>query len=197
MKHCKRRGASLIELLVVITMISAMMMVTGPLFYRLFQVDQVSARAALVEITTARLAIQYRLDVHAAQATTRTVDAETGRPSLELRSESQPRIVYTGGADEVRREVIGADGPTARETYRLPACRIEFPEPAAATEETPSKSPLPQLVTLVVDRPHSLLSGSNQPGRSRNLTLDAELGRDHRLTTPAPPAAAKPSEESK
>lgn len=192
-----RRGASLIELLVVMAMISTILLMTGPLFHRLFLADQLSARAALIEITTARLSVQFRQDVHASQTATRMVDAASGQPSLELRSESSPLIVYVSEAGQLRRSVMGDEGPTSGETYRLPGCRVEFlaPENAMADDKAPVGNR--DLVTLIIERPHSPLSRSNAPTRSRALTLDAEIGRDRRLTAHVVPPAAKVPEETK
>lgn len=195
MKH--RQGASLIELLVVIAMISTVLLVTGPLFHRMFLADQVSARAALMEITTSRLAIQFRHDVHAARTATRIVDAATGQQSLELRSESSPPIVYLSETSRVRRNVMGSEGPTSRETYRLPNCRIEFLAPEVTAADDKNDVAKPQLVTVVVERPHTPLSGSSLPARSRALTLEAELGRDRRLAARVSPSEAKSLEETK
>lgn len=196
MKH--RRGASLIEMLVAMAMMSAVLLMTGPLFHRMFLADQVSARAALLEITTSRLAIQFRHDVHAAQSATRVVDAASGQHRLELQSKSSPPIVYLSGASQVRRNVMdGGEGPTSQETYRLPGCRIEFLAPDVTTADDKGHRANPQFVTLVVERPHAPLSGSSLPARSRALTLDAELGRDRRLTARIAPSAAKAPEDTK
>lgn len=193
----QRRGASLIELLVAMAMISTVLLMTGPLFHRMFLADQLSARAALMEMTTSRLAIQFRQDVHASQTATRKVDAASGQQSLELQSESSPTIVYFFEAGRVRRYVMGDEGPSSGETYRLPSCRVEFLAPEGTTADDKAPIVNRQLVTLVIERPHTPLSGSNLPARSRSLTLDAELGRDRRLTAPVSPLEAKALEDTK
>lgn len=194
----RRHGASLIELMVVMTITSTILILTGTLFQRLFMSDQLSTRAALLEVTTSRLAVQFRRDAYQAQQATRTVNEATGEQTLELRSESNPAVVYIGRADSVRRDIIGGDGKASHETYRLPGCLIEFTAPeAAATDDGNVKNGKPQIVTLAIERPHSQLTRASAVAPRRNLTLDAELGRDRRLISLAAPVSAESTEESK
>jgi prepilin-type N-terminal cleavage/methylation domain-containing protein len=179
----QRRGASLLEMMVAISVMGVVLSMIGTVFHRLFQSEQVSARAALLERTTARLADQYRRDVHAARSVHRVQTADEQRPVLELigATGDASRVVYTGGKDKVRREAVSTDGTTTRESYRLPDCRISFPEPAGDTTEDSEKAP--RMITLRIERPHSTSTSVPQVQRPMHaLTIDAELGRDDHLS---------------
>lgn len=211
----RRRGASLIELMLVIAVVTAILGLTGTLFHRLFQSEQISARAALLELTTSRLADQFRRDVHWAR-TARSLQTPEGMlPMLELTilvpasgGDTETKVIYTGGLGKVQRELIGSQGTIARESFRVPDCRVTFSEPEAivvadatkaanATPATPADQSRPMtIVTLLIERPHATVTAS-QPGARplRALAVDAELGRDFRLSAAALRAAPGESTE--
>lgn len=183
----KRRGASLIELMVVISMATAVLAMIGTIFHRMFQAEQGSARTALMERTTSRLAIQFRRDVHAARSAVHKTSPDGTAPILELKSQSDSTtaVVYFGGRDEVRRELVENGETRARESFRLPKCSTTFPQQPAPG------STKPQIVSLLIERPHSTLTANPQAIPTlRGLPLEAELGRDLRLgMQPAKPSA--------
>ena len=173
----KRRGASLIELMVVISMATAVLVMIGTIFHRMFQAEQGSARTVLMERTTSRLAIQFRRDVHAARSAVRKTSPDGTAPILELKSQSDSiTVVYFGGRDEVKRELVESGETKARETYRLPKCATTFPQ---QSEAGPTSQ---QIVSLLIERPQSTLTANPQAIPTlRGLPLEAELGRDLRL----------------
>lgn len=169
----------MIELMVVISMITAILAMVGTLFHRMFQAEQGSARTALMEQTTSRLATQFRRDVHAAENVERRSSPDGTVPILELKPQPDGTaiVVYTGGSDQVQRELVEAGETKARETFRLPKCAMSFPESTDADSNSN-----PQLVTLLIERPHSTLTANPQVAPTmRRLPLEAELGHDHRL----------------
>lgn len=171
----RRRGASLIEMMVVMAVMTAVLSTVGVLFHRLFQTERLSTRLTLVELTTMRLADQFRRDVHAAQSVTRTSKPDDSRSALELQTAATSKIVYTAETDRVQREVVDTTGTTSRELYRLPGCQVRFPEPQSA-------STTPEFVSLILARPHATLTASPQATPTlREIIVDAELGRDLRL----------------
>jgi prepilin-type N-terminal cleavage/methylation domain-containing protein len=212
----RRRGVSLIELILVIAIITAILGMTGTLFHRLFQSEQRSARATLVELTTSRLADQFRRDVHWARTAKQSLTPGEMLPILELTvpatasgGDSPTTVVYTAGDGKVARELIGSQGTMARESFRLPDCRVRFSEldelvaadatnaaNTASAANADTSTPL-TIVSLVIERPHATVTAS-QPGARplRALAVDAELGRDDRLTAAAlRPAPAESTEE--
>ena len=198
-KRNARRGASLIELMVVIAIISTLFSMVGVVFHRLFLSEQVAMRAALTERTVSRLADQFRRDVHVAMT---AMHAEAGKESLvSLVLKTSPNagvegsdpttVVYSIDDGEVIREAF-VDGKTAsREVYRLPECQMRFP---ASTNEVTI-----EMVSLVIERQGSTVTPQPQAVRPRrSLVIEAALGRDTKLAaTVALKSPASVKEESK
>jgi prepilin-type N-terminal cleavage/methylation domain-containing protein len=177
-----RDGVSLIELMAVIFIISAILAMTGVLFHRLFQSEQVSTRAAVLEVTTCRLANQFRGDLHSAQEVRLTTSKEGNRPVLELKLEADtaPAVVYTIQSERVLREVHGEAGVTARDVFRLPDCQLSF------KEESKSEAGATKFVALLINRPHAVATASPQAEPPLfELAIEGELGRDRRLLSQA------------
>jgi type II secretory pathway pseudopilin PulG len=199
-RHYGRRGgASLIELLVVISIITALFSMVGVVFHRIFLADQVAMRAALTERTVSRLADQFRRDVHAA-ITAKRAEAENGAgvrleltPRLDAATEpsASATVNYSIRAGEVLRELIVDGKVTSREVYRLPECQIHLP---VATNEAKV-----EMVGLTIERQGSTITPQPQATRPRRtLAIEAALGRDDRLATAfATKSPAPLKEESK
>ncbi|HEY4261562.1 MAG TPA: prepilin-type N-terminal cleavage/methylation domain-containing protein [Schlesneria sp.] len=176
----RRRGASLIELMVVISMLTVILGLVGVLFHRMFQAEQLSARSTVTEITTMRVADQFRRDIHAAESVKRSEATGTALPTLELKNSGDaPTILYTGGPNRIQRDVLEGQKTVAHETYRLPSCRITFPTSEPEVEESDHHA---AFVTLYLERPHATVTVSTQAQPTlRGIVIDAELGRDQRL----------------
>jgi len=107
----RRRGASLIELMVVISIISTILGMVGVLFHQMFLTEQSAMRSALVQRNVARLSDQFRKDVHAASnCLDATKEGQAFR--MELTKSAGPssnetgnsKIVYSIRPGEVVRE---------------------------------------------------------------------------------------------
>jgi len=169
-----RSGHSLIEMMVVFSVFSATMILTGMVFFRLFQSEQTATRTTLIQLTISRLADQFRRDVHAADAV-QWKDVN-GATVLELTSGSPPfRVSYTAVANSLQRDVISASDPH-RETYRLPEVQVSFPHSVVGQTD--------RSIRLAVLRPRATATTDPQSIHPlRELVIEAELGRDHRLIT--------------
>ena len=201
-KWSTRRGVSLVELMVVISVITILFSMVGVVFHRLFQSEQVSMRAALTERTISRLSDHFRRDVHAAMTAMHAMRAEAGKESpLSLVLKTSPNagvegsdpmtVVYSIDDGEVIREAF-VDGRTAsREVYRLPECQMRFP---ASTNEVTV-----EMVSLVIERQGSTVTPQPQAVRPRrSLVIEAALGRDAQLAaTVAMKSPESVKEESK
>lgn len=189
-----RRGTSLISMMVSITIISAVLSITGTLFHRMFRSDQVTARAALREITTARLANLFRNDLHEAE-TVRVTMSSDERPQLQLQS-GQRQIVYTALKNQVRRDVTDLLKTAHHDLFRLPDCKVLFvngsltaddpafnaDDPANADHPENAGASSPRFVTMVIRRPHSIAASVDPSLRPNfDLAIDAELNRNLRL----------------
>ena len=191
-KTHRRRGVSLIELMVVIAIITVLFSMVGVVFHRMFLSEQVAMRAALTERTVSRLADQFRRDVHAATTAMRTENGDGLASSLFLMSSdaaagpnAATNVIYSFHDGDVLRELV-AEGKTAsREVYRLPECRLRLP--AAANEGTV------EMFSLVIERQGSTITPQPQATRPwRSLVIEAVLGRDDKLVQ----AVASKSPES-
>lgn len=136
----RRRGASLMELMVVISLLTVVMMFVARMLYGLSQVEQSAMRDALLERRLADLAVQFREDVHRADAVTL---AEQGA-RLECRGPRTPPVNYSIGRDGIER-VERSSGPNVprRDLYRLPGCRAEFRTSEHVAAELHVLRPLP------------------------------------------------------
>ena len=196
-KASLRRGVSLIELMVVISIVTVLFGMVGVVFHRLFLAEQVAMRAALTERTVSRLAVQFRGDVHASTVAMPEVQDGTTRTFKLLHSQLMwvmefPAIVYTARDGEVLREQFGADGKLLnREVYRLPECRVSFPN---QTENLHAV-----LISLAIERQGSTVTPQPQAVRPyRTLVIEAFLSRDDYLALGLSIHPAEPvKEESK
>ena len=175
----RRRGFTLIELMVVIAIVTVILSLVGAVFQRLFLSEQTAMRAALIERTVSRLADQFRRDIHAATGASIDTNREGATGALELfeANRDQPAVVYVARTDEVIREQHAADASvTHREVFRLPDCRVSFFDQA--------EQPDVPFVSLAIERQHSTITPQPQAARPyRTLVVEAALGRDNRLTT--------------
>lgn len=178
--------------MVVISTLAMVLGIVGVLFHRLFQAELISAKSTMVEVATMRLADQFRHDVH--ESATVIPLGESGDPRvmlgvmLELNGRQDGATVsYTADKNQVRREVKQQQTVLARETYRLPGCRVTFsaPELAGGMDDKLPASPV-AFVALHLERPHATVSVPNpRHVLLREIVIDAELGRDRRLAASA------------
>ena len=183
-KTSQRRGFSLVELMVVIAVITTLFSMVGVVFHRLFLSEQVAMRAALTERTVSRLADQFRRDVHAANAAIPEVDDRTTQTLKLMHVEMGlvkefPAIVYSAREGVVVREQFDAEGkPLNREVYRLPECRVSFPNQSDAV--TPEFDGV--MLSLVIERQGSTITPQPQATRPRrSLVIEALIARDDLL----------------
>jgi len=135
----RRRGASLVELMVVITLLTAVSAFVGRLLYGLFQAEQSSARDLALDRRLADLAVQFREDVHSAESV-RVAGQGTG---LECTGPGARRVSY-----EVEGERLTRKAGTHTEQYKLPGSPPVFRQVGTGAEtaiELVVAHPLPQL----------------------------------------------------
>jgi prepilin-type N-terminal cleavage/methylation domain-containing protein len=117
-----RRGVSLIELLVVISVGTVLLMVAMTVLYTLKETQSKSRQRLTEGRVTARLADQFRDDVHAACRMERLPDepASPGRIVWQLAIDPDTFVRYEIQDRAVRRVLITGDA-RIHEDYRLPA----------------------------------------------------------------------------
>ena len=127
----RRRGYSLIEMLAVMTMTSAILTL-ATMSIGLIMRSERTGRDSLVATQTAqRMARQFRNDVHAAQTATVTSDKQK-RSSLTLESFGHPTVTWSHVTVGLRRTVDST--PVRIETYRVSTQAVSFHIIPSATE---------------------------------------------------------------
>jgi prepilin-type N-terminal cleavage/methylation domain-containing protein len=117
-----RRGVSLMELLIVMTVLAVILSTSSVTLFRLLQAQTAGTTALAESLTTARLARDLRRDAHSATAATLTGGDKsttltlTGAPTGEVR--------YSIDAAGLTRMAETADKQALRESYQLGAVDI-------------------------------------------------------------------------
>lgn len=112
-----RRGVSLVELLVVITMLAALLTCTSVTLIRLLRAQSSGGQALAEALTISRLARDLRRDAHAAVTAELAGPAESRK--LTLTTAAGAGTTYALGGDGVMRVGPAADGAALHEEYRL------------------------------------------------------------------------------
>ena len=120
----RRCGVSLVELLVVMTMLAALLSCTTITLFRLLRAQSAGGRVLAESLTMSRLGRDLRRDAHAATR------AELAGP-MEIRQltfidANGEATTYTLGVEGVLRAAQSADGTALREEYRLGGARCEL-----------------------------------------------------------------------
>lgn len=119
----RRRGFTLIEMLIVMGVAAVMMAVASLTIALLMRSERVSGESLLAAQAGHRFERRFRNDVHTASAA--TVDSKTpGRPLLTLTADRQPTITWSSTDGGLRRTV--ASQPPHVDIFRLSASNISF-----------------------------------------------------------------------
>ncbi|NQU24751.1 MAG: prepilin-type N-terminal cleavage/methylation domain-containing protein [Candidatus Nealsonbacteria bacterium] len=165
----RRRGFSLIELVVVISVGSVLLGVTVGVFHLLFRMEHTARQYVHQSAVTAQLADRFRRDVH--QAVDATVaDDDAGQLTLS----PGHTIVYQPRPGELVRveRIDGAD--RCRETFSLP------PQTTVSME-------IADVAGSRLVRLRLVSQGSSGSAPGRELCIEALLASDHRYARTAVP----------
>jgi hypothetical protein len=163
-----RRGYLLIEMLTAITAGAVMLGISVGILGLLLRVERAGRDHGYRAMVLGRLAEQFRNDLHAAL---RQAPGEAG-PKDQWRFEMGPdhAVTYRATADTLERDETAAGKPVRRESYALP--------PGCAARVDVSADRAPPLASLTVAPAGTRCAGS------REVRIDAVLGRDHRFAKP-------------
>ncbi len=182
----RRRGASLAELLVVMTACSVVMTLTSQLVCRVMRI-QIESRAQVdVERNAMRLSDQFRSDVHRAKSAV-TDDGDLAE-SVVLRLEfADGRLAeYSWDHGTAVRQVSGGEGPAARDEFEFPATA----DLAIQKTGTP-----PRLVLTLSTTPPAKPIGSDKP-LAQPPTIPASLQAVAVIGRDTPSVTTRPIEEA-
>lgn len=184
-----RRGYSLVEMLVVIGVMSAVAGVAVGILHSILSVNHAARQGLIEQSALARLAETFRADARAADELT---GGKSGK--WELKRSDGPSVEYRLEADRLtRRGQTSAGGPTVEDFL--------LPKGAAVTIEKMNQKDVggAAMLTLTVE------PGTADDGRPRSATrglrVEAQLGRDRRpmpmpTTTEKNAEAAQSQEET-
>jgi prepilin-type N-terminal cleavage/methylation domain-containing protein len=160
-----RRGFTLLEMIVAMTIGAVLLGIAVSVIALLMGVEHSGREQLHQDAVTARLAQQFRDDVHAA---TRLAPAEAGKKGLwQLVLAPDRTVTYHLLPEVVKRDEAVAGKPARHESYTLPAGW-------SARLIAPAKDQ-PPLASLIVVPLGAL--------KDRDVRIDAVVGRDHRFTT--------------
>lgn len=110
----RRRGSSLVELMMCMTAGSTLMLVAIGLVHQTLTVSSQASQQVDHDRTLARLATQFRRDAHA--ATEASADAET---ELRLSLSDETEVIYAAADRKITRRHELASGEVENETFAL------------------------------------------------------------------------------
>ena len=171
----RRRGVSLIEMVVVISMMTVVIALVGMTFHLLIRSEKMVSQSFLTERTISQLAVQFRDDVHRSETGVITGGSERDQPELVLGNANGIKIRYAVTADGLVRLIVTDCQVTARNDFRLPDCRVSF---SSGPDDESS------LRRLVIERPGAVLVKKHQESVPfRAMKIDAHLKPKDRLVT--------------
>ncbi|HBO44108.1 MAG TPA: hypothetical protein DD670_09290 [Planctomycetaceae bacterium] len=179
----KRTGYSLIEMVVVIGVLSAVMSVAGYILHGLINANGAAREGLLEQTSFARLAETFRADVRAAEEF--RVDSDAEGPRWILKKADGSEIVYSREPDRLFRRGETTAGDASRDWA--------LPRGAVVTIEQ-SDEAAPKLLTLTVqpvEEPDRIAGP-----RTRELRVEAQLARDRSLAEPVLGAPSQTSKET-
>lgn len=169
----RRRGASLVELLVVVSSTAAILSLSAELIYRGMRTQSESRRFFDGERAAWRLAKDFRNDAHAASEATVAPEAVGADGLIRLEQADGRVVVYRrDGAKIVRM----ASSPGAAES------REEYPLAAGTTAEVQFDDATRLATLSVVKEPADAAAAPPRSVREAPIELEvlAIVGRDHR-----------------
>ncbi|MBN1395391.1 MAG: prepilin-type N-terminal cleavage/methylation domain-containing protein [Pirellulales bacterium] len=170
----RRRGFTLIEMLVVITSLSVMLGAAVCLLCALMKAEGVGRQRQQRSESLSLFAERFRRDAHAAVEAPETRESSPGVCVwvFPLAAGADSRYVeYETRDGFVTRREHGPTGPDRWETFAVP-------KDSAVTVETASRGGA-RLARLLIEAPEAALLGR------RRVCVEAVLGRDHRFARPA------------
>ena len=170
----RRSGFTLVELMVVISMVAVLISLAGMTFHLLLRSEKQVSQSFVTERAISQLAVLFRTDCHQAESSVLTSDRETGVNELALSDAKGLRVRYIASATGLIRLGIDGDQVVSREDFRLPECRVSFSS-GRGSDDT--------FQTLLIERPGaSIVRKEQAPLTLRSLRIESHL---HPAVNPA------------
>lgn len=115
----RRGGFSLVEMLVAITLASAVLASVGLTLHMLWRLQTSRRNETAATETLSRLSVQFRDDAHQATRVESIEPKADGQAGMAFVLSDDRRVVYQPDGSQVRRTVYEADEATHRDSFRL------------------------------------------------------------------------------
>ena len=116
-----RGGTTMIELLVVISVCSVVVCVSGVLLHGIYRTDKESRLAIESDAAVSRLSLQFRRDAHAATSAGVLTEAKGTPAGMVFRGPSQLTVEYRPRGRAIVRTAKQADEVLHMDSFSLPA----------------------------------------------------------------------------
>ena len=168
-----RSGKTLIEMIVVISVMSMVMMIAVRTITQLMRADASGGKSLVAGTSLARLAHQFRRDVHTAGEARLVTPEENAAPRLQLFLLENTIVEYHPFAEKILRTIRRGEQTTSKETFQLSRGENRF---EISEEDTP-------IISLVhVRNTTESFEKSPGPAREKEIRIEAVRGRNHRYT---------------
>ncbi len=143
----KRRGTSLIEIMVVVALLGVMISATGVCLHGVYRVDQQTRQAVVHATAVDRLSLQFRADAHAAMKASVQQGEGQDPPAIVFAELDGRTTEYRQQRNHIIRTVARSGEVVHREGYLLrrgsvATWRVEGQSPAVASLDiTPAATP--------------------------------------------------------
>jgi type II secretory pathway component PulJ len=173
----QRRGHTLVEMIVVISVWSVLLGGVAVLMSSLWRIEHASRDHTAMLNSISRLADQFRADAHSARTATLSSDqAESAADGLTMNLASGERIEYRAEAGRVNREERLGDEVKRRESYAFtPDGKVHFEI---------GKSGRADLLSLSITR--ALDPDLHEPSEKRTTRIDAAVATKPNLVSLIP-----------
>jgi len=121
LRRTARRGASLLELLIVMSAATVILTITAALVHRVMLAHSKARAFVDIERTSLRLANAFRSDVHQAIAASIAQGAADGAAFLKLELPADQRIEYRRDGGIILRILLDSDRIASREAFTFPS----------------------------------------------------------------------------
>ena len=169
-----RHAKTLIEMLVVMTVMSTILLLCGRTIALMMRAEANGARSLLEGVTLTRFGHSFRRDVHSAVEVAVNPEEQESPVHLLLQQPGEAVIRYVLKKNQIERIHLQEDKVQSKELFRFPTGAVRF-----------EQAENPPLVSFVHLRSISGATVRAEGSRKETeLRVEAVPGRDHRFTQP-------------
>ncbi len=175
----QRRGSMLVEVLLVVSIGSAISVVGMTMIIRMYHIEKTITNTLQTNGVQRRIADEFRQDAHTATAAELAQNNDAHTTEIQFAKTPSETVVWTFQDNRLTRTVRIADETERSDRFRLPEGTLV----AFALEQTDP----PSYAILKVKRPSSAKKSavSSEHQARREYQVYAGIGRDHRFQSSA------------